>query len=94
MTQIGLVYDHSRKKRAQGKGTPKSLAEPNATPRASAITARVNNSREPVLSTRDRSHGKNRTPAISISPMNNMTFPIAIRPPAKDFRRCRRQVST
>ena len=59
--------------------TPKSLAEPNATPRASAMTARVNSSREPVSSTRLRSQGKTRTPTTSIRTANSAILP-SVRP--------------
>ena len=79
MAQVRLVDHHAREERPERERHAEELAEPNATPRASATTARVNSSREPVSSTRLRSHGKTRTPTTSISTANSAILP-SVRP--------------
>ena len=63
------------KKAPSATETSNSLAEPKATPSASATAASVKSSRDWVRTTPLRIHGKTRTPTMSIRATNSATLP-------------------
>jgi hypothetical protein len=63
------------KKAPSAKEMPNSLADPNATPSASASTASVNSSREPVPATRSSRGMIARRPSTKVATTNTATLP-------------------